>query len=493
MKTAYLKYDGTKTLSHIHKEIYGHFSEHLGRCIYDGIYVGKDSAIPNQNGIRLDVVDALKEIGTPVLRWPGGCFADEYHWKDGVGEQRQPVLNTFWGGVTEDNSFGTHEFFDLCELLGCAPYLAGNLGSGTVQELAEWIAYITASGDAPAAVERRNNGREEPWYLPFLGIGNENWGGGGNMRAEAYADEYRRYQTFAKNFSNPSMLKVACGPNAADYAWTRTMMERLQPWHVGAISLHYYTIPTGNWEKKGAALTFDDAEYYGTIAGTMFMEELLEKHSAIMDEYDPEGKIGLIVDEWGCWYDVEEGTNPGFLFQQNTMRDALVAAINLNIFNQHTKRVRMANLAQVMNVLQSVLLSDGERLVKTPTWQIFKLFLPHHEAELVRTSFAAPLLDEANTTFPMLTQSLSVKDSRYFLTLSNASLTEDCKVLLDSEQGHIMAASAQIVSADVRAYNDFDGNMGVAIAEYDGCSLADGQLSLIVPAHSVVAVSFTEA
>lgn len=490
MKTAYLKFDGEKTVSHINKEIYGHFSEHLGRCIYDGMYVGKDSPIPNINGIRKDVIEALKEIGTPVLRWPGGCFADEYHWKDGVGENRKPILNTNWGGVTEDNRFGTNEFFDLCEELGCEPYLAGNLGSGTVQELAQWLEYITYDGDSPMAMERKKNGREKPWRLKYLGVGNENWGGGGNMRPEAYADEYRRYQTFAKNFSTPDMIKVACGPNANDYQWTEVIMQNLRPWHTGAIALHYYTLPTGQWEKKGTALHFDAKEYYHTISGTMFMDELIEKHGAIMDRYDPERKIKLIVDEWGCWYDVEEGTNPGFLFQQNTMRDAITAAINLNLFNLHSDRVIMANLAQVMNVLQSVLLSDGERLVKTLTWQIFRLFVPHHDAELVRTSFASPMLDKYDRTFPMVTYSLSRKGEDFFLTVTNCSLDEDCTLLVDPEEGEIRKASSQIVTANIHAYNDFDGRTPVAIEPYDGFELQEGKLRVTLPAHSVTAFAF---
>ena len=490
MKTAYLKFDGEKTISHINKEIYGHFSEHLGRCIYNGIFVGKDSPIPNTEGIRNDVIEALREIQIPVLRWPGGCFADEYHWQDGVGKSRKPILNTNWGGVVEDNSFGTNEFFNLCEKLGCEPYLAGNLGSGTVRELASWLEYITYEGNSPLALERKANGREKAWKLKYLGIGNENWGCGGNMRPEAYADEYRKYETFAKNYSTPDMIKIACGPNADDYNWTETIMQNLKSWHTGAITLHYYTIPTGDWSKKGAALTFDNNEYYQTISATMYMSELITKHGAIMDKYDPEGKIKLIVDEWGCWYDVEEGTNPGFLYQQNTMRDAIVAAINLNIFNMHSDRVIMANLAQVMNVLQSVLLSDGERLVKTPTWQIFKMYLPHHDAELVKTSLASPDLDKEGKSIPMITYSLSKKDGEFFLTVSNCSLDEDCTMLIDPEQGKISDVTAQIVNAEIHAYNNYDGSSPVSIADYDGFEILGEKLSVTLPAHSVTAFKF---
>ncbi|MCD7742380.1 MAG: alpha-N-arabinofuranosidase [Ruminococcus sp.] len=490
MKTAYLKFDSNRTVSKINKEIYGHFSEHLGRCIYNGIYVGKDSSIPNVDGIRTDVVEALKEIEIPVLRWPGGCFADEYHWKNGIGKARTPMLNSNWGGLVESNDFGTHEFFELCNMLGCEPYLAGNMGSGTVQELSEWLEYITYGGDSPLALERKANGREQPWKLKYLGIGNETWGCGGNMKPEAYVDEYRKYQTFAKNYCNGDMVKIACGPNSDDYNWTEVLMQNLNEWHTGAITLHYYTVPTGDWSHKGAALSFSDEEYYQTISSTLYMDEIITKHSAIMDKYDPDCKIKLVVDEWGCWYDVEEGTNPGFLYQQNTMRDAIVAAINLNIFNSHSKRVSMANLAQVMNVLQATLISDGERLVKTPTWYVFKMFLPHHDAELIKTSLAAPELEQYGKAMPMLSHSLSKKDGKLYLTVSNCSLDEDCTLLLDAECGRITCAKSQIITAPIHDYNDFDGKVNVSISDYDGFEQADDKLMLNVPAHSVVSLCF---
>ncbi|MCD8095284.1 MAG: alpha-N-arabinofuranosidase [Ruminococcus sp.] len=486
MKTAYLKFCPDKTVSHISKEIYGHFSEHLGRCIYNGIYVGKDSKIPNTDGIRNDVVSSLKEIGLPVLRWPGGCFADEYHWKNGVGDKRTPMLNSNWGGIVEDNSFGTHEFFSLCEMLDCEAYLAANMGSGSVSELSRWLEYITYDGDSPSALERKSNGREKPWRLKYLGIGNESWGCGGSMSAQSYCDTYRHYQTFAKNYSTPDMMKIACGPNADDYSWTETLMQNLKPWHTDAISLHYYTIPTGDWQHKGSATSFSDEEYYDTIRSTLYMDEIITKHSAIMDKYDPESKIKLAVDEWGCWYDVEEGTNPGFLYQQNTMRDAIVAAINLNIFNNHSSRVSMANLAQVMNVLQAVLLSEGEKLVKTPTWYVFKLFLAHHDSELVKTSLAAP---EIGDNLPMLSLSLSKKGESFLLSVSNCSLDEDCSLLLDPEHGCIKNAQAQILTADKDVYNDFDSPERVSISDYDRFS-SDSAFTLTVPKRSVVSLSF---
>ena len=337
-------------------EIYGHFSEHLGRCIYEGLYVGENSEIPNVNGMRTDVVEALKEIKIPVLRWPGGCFADEYHWKDGIGpkENRKKMVNTHWGGVVEDNSFGTHEFFELCRQLGCKTYINGNLGSGTVQEMSEWVEYMTFNGVSPMADLRKKNGHEEPWTIDYFGVGNENWGCGGNMRPQYYADEYRRYQTYVRNYDPQKPIQKICGgANVDDYDWTRKVLETTHDHTVpefhgfmDGLSLHYYVHPEG-WEIKGSATDFDEEVWYKTLKKALYMETLVERHGKIMDQYDPDKKIGMIVDEWGCWFTVEPGTNPGFLYQQNTVRDALVAGITLNIFNKHCDRVKMANLAIV--------------------------------------------------------------------------------------------------------------------------------------------------
>ena len=474
--------------SHINREIYGHFSEHLGRCIYEGIYVGENSSIPNTDGIRNDVIEAFKAIEMPVLRWPGGCFADEYHWKDGIGEKssRKKMINTNWGGVTEDNSFGTHEFFDLCEQVGCEPYLAGNLGSGTVQELAEWIEYITFDGVSPMADLRRKNGREKPWKLKYLGIGNENWGCGGSMRPEFYADEYRRYQTFCKNFSGNELFKIACGPGEADYNWTEVMMKNLGEWHTRAITLHHYTIPTGDWNKKGSARVFSDEEYYATISGALYMDELVTRHGEIMDRYDPQRKIGLIVDEWGCWYDVEEGTNPGFLYQQNTMRDAIVAACNLNIFNRHSDRVIMANLAQAVNVLQSLVLTEGEKMVLTPTYHVFDLFKSHQGGEAV---YCHTENQTAGTEkkIPMVSCSASVKDGKMTVTAANCSLTDDAEISFGISGFSPKSAEARIVTGECHVLNDFDSPENVSPKAFD-VSVSGSSVSAAVPPCSVISV-----
>ena len=378
--------------SKINKEIYGHFSEHLGRCIYEGLYVGENSDIPNTNGMRNDVVEALKEMKIPVLRWPGGCFADEYHWKDGIGpkENRKKMINTHWGGVVEDNSFGTHEFFELCRQLGCKAYINGNVGSGTVQEMSEWVEYMTFEGVSPMADQRKENGHEEAWTVDYFGVGNENWGCGGNMTPEYYGNLYRRYQTYVRDYNqDKKIFKIACGPNVDDYEWTEGVMKTCfrhcpENMHgfMDGLSLHYYTHPEG-WQIKGSATDFDDKVWYKTLAKTLYMETLLNRHGAIMDKYDPEKQVGLIVDEWGTWFTVEPGTNPGFLYQQNTMRDALVAGINLNLFNRHSDRVKMANIAQLVNVLQSVILTDGPEMIKTPTYHVFKMYSAHQDATLV--------------------------------------------------------------------------------------------------------------
>jgi alpha-L-arabinofuranosidase len=374
---------GTHTIS---RHIYGHFAEHLGRCIYEGFWVGEDADIPNTRGIRDDVVEALKKLNIPNLRWPGGCFADEYHWMDGIGprEGRASIVNTHWGGVVETNHFGTHEFFDLCEMLGAAPYVNGNVGSGTVYEMQQWVEYCTMTGHSPMADLRRENGREEPWKLAYFGIGNESWGCGGNMRPEYYADLYRCYQTYVRHYTSDKsnkIYKIACGANAQDYEWTEVLMRRAGGFMHG-LSLHYYTM-TGFWEKKGSSTEFSEEEWFIALRNCLKMEELVQRHGGIMDRYDPQKRVGLIVDEWGTWWDVEPGTNRGFLYQQNTLRDALVAGLTLNIFNHHCDRIHMANIAQTVNVLQAMILTNGAKMLLTPSYHVFDMWKVHQDATLL--------------------------------------------------------------------------------------------------------------
>ena len=491
-----------KRISKIHKEIYGHFSEHLGRCIYGGFYVGEDSPIPNVHGMRTDVVEALRKIKIPVLRWPGGCFADEYHWMDGIGPKanRKKMINTNWGGVTEDNSFGTHEYFELCSQLGCEAYVNGNLGSGTVQEMSEWVEYITFEGVSPMASLRRENGHEQAWKLPFFGVGNENWGCGGHMTPEYYANEYRRYQTYVRDYKNPdgrgtkSIHKICCGPNVDDYEWTRGVLdtcfrhcETRYHGNLDGLSLHYYVHPEG-WQIKGSATEFDDKTWYKTLAKAYYMDELIRGHSAIMDEYDPERLIGLVVDEWGTWFTVEPGTNPGFLYQQNTIRDALVAGITLNIFNKHSGRVRMANLAQTINVLQSVILTEGADMLLTPTYHVFDLYKDHQDGELVESSIDTPEIGmEDEFRVPWITESVSESaDGSLHITLTNASLTDSCPIDVEIDGRRVLGAEGAIVRGAMDEKNTFEEPERVTTERFTGFNTAENGLSLTLPPRSVL-------
>ncbi|MDO5135961.1 MAG: alpha-N-arabinofuranosidase [Eubacteriales bacterium] len=487
----------SKKQSKINKEIYGHFSEHLGRCIYEGIYVGEDSPIPNKNGMRTDVVEALKHIRIPVLRWPGGCFADEYHWKDGIGpkETRKKMINTHWGGVVEDNSFGTHEFFELCEQLGCEAYVNGNLGSGTVQEMSEWVEYITFEGVSPMADLRAKNGHEKPWPLKFFGVGNENWGCGGNMNPDYYANEYRRYQTYVRNYNPEHTIQKICGgPNVDDYQWTeevlKTCFRHCPPQFHGnmdGLSLHYYVHPEG-WDIKGSATDFDEKVWYKSLSKALYMEELIQRHSHIMDQYDPEKKVGMIVDEWGAWYTVEPGTNPGFLYQQNTMRDALIAGITLNIFNKHSDRVKMANLAQMVNVLQSVILTDGADMLLTPTYHVFDMYKHHQDAQLLDSFIETETIGvEEEWQVPNLTESVSMgEDGAIHITVTNLSLEKDYPVEAVLADYQPSAVTGQIVHGEMRAMNTFEDKEAVKVEAFQGASVTEKGISFTIPRCSVL-------
>lgn len=479
---------------HINKELQGNFSEHLGRCIYEGLYVGENSDIPNVNGMRCDVVEALKEMKLPVLRWPGGCFADEYHWKDGIGpkETRKKMINTHWGGVVEDNSFGTHEFMELCRQIGCETYVNGNVGSGTVQEMSEWVEYMTFKGVSPMADLRKKNGHEEPWTVDFFGVGNENWGCGGNMRPEYYGDLYRRYQTYIRNYGAVKPVKkICCGANAGDFHWTDKVLETCFDHGNGfmdGMSLHYYTIATGNWDKKGSACEFDEDLWYQTLSRTLYMETLIKGHGAIMDQYDPEKKIGMMIDEWGTWYDVEEGTNPGFLYQQNTMRDAIVAGINLNLFNKHCDRVKMANIAQLVNVLQSVILTEGPKMVKTPTYHVFNMYKYHQENELLESSIETKEIGvDKEFMVPNLTESVSMdSEGKIHITLTNLSYTEDFDIQGIFAETEIKKVKASILTEEMHAHNTFDNPDVVKTVSFDNIKADGNKLSFTIPKCSVM-------
>jgi alpha-N-arabinofuranosidase len=476
----------------ISRHIYGHFSEHLGRCIYEGYWVGEDSPIPNVRGIRRDVVEALRRLNLPVLRWPGGCFADEYHWRDGIGPraQRPAMINTHWGGVTENNHFGTHEFLDLCEQLGAEPYICGNVGSGTVQEMMEWVEYLTSDADSPLANLRRQNGRERPWAVRFFGIGNESWGCGGNMRPEYYADLFRRYNTFVKNYGTNRLYRIACGANVDDYNWTEVLMREVGR-RMNGLSLHYYTIPSGNWGRKGSATQFTEAEWHATFRQALRMDELITRHSRIMDRYDPEKRVGLIVDEWGTWYDVEPGTNPGFLYQQNTLRDALVAALHLHIFHAHCERVRMANLAQTVNVLQALILTDKEKMILTPTYHVFEMYKVHQDATLLPTRLACGSYTLDQQSLPQLSATASRdRAGRVHVSAANLDPHRAAPLVCRFEGFTPRQASGRVLTAAaMNAHNTFDQPRAVEPQPLEGITVSEGRVEATLPPKSVVVLA----
>lgn len=473
----------------ISRHIYGHFSEHLGRCIYDGFWVSDTSTLQRKDRIRLDIVEALKKINIPNLRWPGGCFADEYHWRDGIGprEQRPKLVNTHWGNVTEDNSFGTHEFLELCELLNTEPYICGNLGSGTVEEMNKWVEYLNFDGLTPMTELRKQNGHAAPWRVEYWGVGNENWGCGGRMTAEFYADQYRRYATFAKNYPDASLKRIAGGPSSDDYHWTEVLMSKVPLNLMWGISLHHYTIPK-TWRDKGSATSFDEKEYFAAMKSTLQMEELVTKHSTIMDRYDPAKRVALVVDEWGIWTNVEPGTNPGFLYQQNSMRDALVAGTTLNIFNNHCDRVKMANLAQTINVLQSLILTKGHQFILTPTYHVFDMYKVHHDAKLLPIQFQSPDYTVDGQKIPAINISAS-QDSLGVVHISLVNLDAKNTITVRTAINDIVwkTVTGQILtSVKFTDINTFEQPNNLKLAEFKGAKKEGNDLVIALPPISVV-------
>jgi alpha-N-arabinofuranosidase len=476
----------------INKHIYGHFAEHLGRCIYNGIYVGEDSKIPNTRGIRNDIVAALKHINIPNLRWPGGCFADEYHWKDGVGpkSQRPSMVNTHWGGVTENNHFGTHEFMDLCEQLECEPYICGNVGSGTVHEMQQWVEYITFDGVNPMADLRKENGHPDAWPLKYWGVGNENWGCGGSMRAEYYADEYRRYQTYVRNFGDNHIYKIACGPNVDDYHWTEVMMKNTRRGDrhmMNGLALHYYT------NFRESATQFNEDEWFIVLKKALYMDDLITRHSAIMDQYDPQKRVALIVDEWGTWYKVEPDTNPRFLSQQNSLRDALVAALHFHIFHNHNDRVHMANIAQTVNVLQSMILTQDEKMLLTPTYHVFDMFKVHQDATQVDVYLQTGNYTYNGDSIPQVSASASKNaQGQVHLSLCNTDPNNAVTVTCAVRGLNPKSATGQVLTADtITAHNTFDEPEQIKPTAFNGATINGNDLSITLPAKSVVVLQLT--
>jgi alpha-N-arabinofuranosidase len=474
---------GKETIS---RNIYGHFSEHLGRCIYGGFWVGEDSAIPNTRGIRNDVVEALRRIKIPVLRWPGGCFADEYHWKDGIGprEKRPTMVNTHWGTVTENNHFGTHEFLDLCEQLGCEPYICGNVGSGTVLEMQQWVEYTTFDGKSPMADLRRANGRDQPWKVKYWGVGNESWGCGGQMQPEYYADLYRRYSTYLRSFGGNRVFKIACGPGGANYHWVEVLMQEAGR-YMNGLAPHYYC---GSGRKSRSATKFDEEDWFAQLQRALFMDELVTKHAAIMDKYDPKKRVAMIVDEWGAWHQVEPGTNPSFLYQQNSLRDALVAGVTLNIFNNHCDRVKMANIAQTVNVLQAMILTKEDKIVLTPTYHVFEMYKVHHDATLLPVDLECNDYQFGNERIPSLNVSASKDDlGGIHISICNLDPKNSSGLVCQLQGAEAKKVSGRVLTAGViTAHNTFDKPEVVTPRTFDDFKAKGDTLEVTLPSKSVV-------
>jgi len=497
-----LAVDASKPGAKIDRNIFGQFAEHLGHGIYEGIWVGRNSEIPNTRGIRNDVVAALKAIKVPNVRWPGGCFADEYHWRKGIGpaDKRAITLNPNWGGVIEPNSFGTHEFMDFLDQIGADAYISVNVGSGTPQEAAEWLEYLTTPQQTTLAKERAANGRPAPYKVAYLGIGNESWECGGNMTADYYVSQLKIYSHFVRNFNpaqkeNQQMLKIAVGPGGTEPRWTdwtETIMKAYQnhpwSWDMNGLSMHSYTVV--KWPPAFASVGFGETEYSEILNSTLQMEDLIRKHSAIMDKYDPPKKVALVVDEWGGWYAPLPGTNPGFLVQQNSLRDAMLAALNLNIFVRHADRVRMANIAQMINVLQAMIMTDKEKMVLTPTYYVFKMYVPFQDSTFVPVTFDAGTYSRGNITLPRV-DAIAAKDAagKLWLEITNVDPDEPAEIAVNLLGITAKAASGQTLTAPkVDSVNTFDAPNIVAPKPISA-SVQDGKLTLRLQPKSITVIS----
>ena len=484
----------------INRNLFGQFAAHLGHGIYEGIWVGPDSAIPNTRGIRTDVVSALKALHIPNIRWPGGCFADEYHWRNGIGPQRAITLNPNWGGVTESNAFGTHEFMDFLGQIGSQAYISVNVGSGTPQEAAEWLEYLTTAQSTTLARERAANGHPSAYTVPFLGIGNESWDCGGNMTPEYYLDQFKIYSRFVRNF-NPDqqdknqMLKIAVGPGGGEprwIAWTESIMKAYQghtwSWAMNGLSMHNYTVV--KWPPSFKSVGFGEAEYAEILKSTLDMDELIKKHSSIMDKYDPEKKVALVIDEWGSWYAPLPGSNPGFLVQQNSLRDAILASLNLNIFARHADRVRMANIAQMINVLQAMIITDKEKMIVTPTYHVFRMYLPFQDATFIPITFDAGTYTHDNFTLPRL-DAIAAKDKSgtLWLEITNVNPNQPADVEINLPGVTPKSASGEtLTAANVDSVNSFETPNAVAPKPISA-KLQGGKLALRLDPKSVTVIS----
>jgi len=479
------------TIGTIHPNVYGHFAEHLGRCIYGGIWVGEDSSIPNTEGFRTDVLEALKRLRPPIVRWPGGCFADDYHWRDGVGprEERPRRVNIHWGEVVETNAFGTQEFVRFCRLVGAEPYICGNVGSGTVRELREWIEYCNYPGDSSLARQRAADGGPEPLGVTYWGVGNENWGCGGNFSPEDYCAEFRRYATFVRGFDQP-LFVIACGPSGNDVEWTDRFFRKLCKDYRGfrniyGFAAHYYC------GSAGSATEYTLDQWYELLAKGLQVEKLVVQQRAAMDAYDPERRIGLVVDEWGTWHPVVEGTHPRFLYQQNTLRDALVAATTLDVFNRHADKVVMANIAQTVNVLQAMILTQEERMLVTPTSHVYEMYAPHQGGISIRTTMETETVafkrGDQEDAIPIVAGGASMKGKALFVTLTNSHAEEHVVVTVDLLGGaSANGGTARLLTGEMHAHNTFDRPQAVIPVPFE-LEASGTSFTVALPGASVLA------
>ena len=502
-QTVQLSVDVSQPGPKIDRNIFGQFAEHLGHGIYEGIWVGPDSPIPNTRGIRNDVVAALKAIKVPDVRWPGGCFADEYHWRNGIGPQRVVTLNPNWGGVIEPNTFGTHEFMDFLDQIGAQAYVSVNVGSGTPREAAEWLEYLTAGQPTTLAKERTANGHPAPYKVAFLGVGNESWDCGGNMTPDYYLSQFRIYSRFVRNY-NPEqqdkeqMLKIAVGPGGGEPRWTEwtdAIMKAYQnhqwSWDMNGLSMHSYTV--GHWPPSFASVGFGETEYAQILKFTLEMEGLVAKYSAIMDTYDPQKKVALVVDEWGAWYAPLPGTNPGFLVQQNSLRDAVLASLNLNIFVRHAERVRMANIAQMINVLQAMILTDKDKMVLTPTYYVFKLYVPFQDATFVPVTFDASTYIHGDIKLPRV-DAIAAKDKagNLWLAITNVDPNQPAEIEASLAGATPKSAKGETLTApNVDSINTFDVPNTV-VPKPVAASVQGGKVTLKVEPKSVTVISIQQ-
>lgn len=491
-----IELDTNKQTETIDRHIFGQFTEHLGKGVYGGIWVGEDSKIPNIRGIRKDVVAALKEIKVPVVRWPGGCFADEYHWRNGIGKpyQRRTTLNPNWGGVLEPNTFGSHEFMDFASQIGADAYISVNLGSGSVVEAADWLEYMTSDKPTALAHERAQNGHKDAYKVPYLGIGNESWGCGGSMTPEYYVNQLKTYSRFVRNYgSGQNMQNIAVGPNADQNEYTEAIMKAWSQkdgaWNISGLSLHYYSVGAG-WPPKLKAIDYDKKDYALLIADSLKIDGHIQKTAAIMDKYDPSKKIGIMVDEWGAWLEATPNSTPGFLEQQNSQRDAIIAALNLNIFSRHADRVKMANIAQMVNVLQALVVTDNEKMILTPTYHLFKMYVPFQDAKFIPTNYDAGSFKIDDITLPEIDViSARAKDGKIWLSLTNINPEKAIDVEIDISGTKIKSADGHILSADkFNIGNSFAKPENVAPKTFKA-KVNQGKLKInLVPASVVVVV-----